>query len=310
MRTPHKYARRFWATMMKSLRDANQQAATAFRNWAGDCECAVATACSGSESPVISLDALAAEVPPFNYQHVFSCEHNPAKHEFIADIFAPKCLFLDAKELGSSKARDSCSTSKDGRSKVPDDAKVLVVGFPCTDISTASKNRDKTACKKLSPSKATGSVFWALKRYIDKNGKNLEAIILENVVGMLTPWKTIKKKKQKRMKTQVKRIKKNRKPAHMRKKLAGKNVVVEVDDLEKPSRRVRGKRPFEHVSLNISDILPQDHTDRAPLQPASQPASQPKVVKTKKLNISDILPQNHKTKRHTFPDLPKIPIII
>lgn len=63
----------------------------------------VATMCSGTEAPLISLqeisEALRRRNLQFAFQHLFSCEIEPAKQAFIERNFKPAVIFTDVRDL-------------------------------------------------------------------------------------------------------------------------------------------------------------------------------------------------------------------
>ena len=69
----------------------------------------VATMCSGTESPLLSLDLIRRSLVEhydtnLEFEHVFSCEIEPFKQAYIERNFKPPLLFRDVCELGNSHA--------------------------------------------------------------------------------------------------------------------------------------------------------------------------------------------------------------
>ena len=108
-----------------------------------------ATACSGSDSPLLGIRGVSDAVhklvgKPWETQHLFSSEVSKAKRNFILQMFSdclPTLLFGDCTEL-HEVAKDWITGSSQ---RVPD-AMWLIAGFPCKDVSSlcnqAPEHRD------------------------------------------------------------------------------------------------------------------------------------------------------------------------
>ncbi|KAJ5485617.1 hypothetical protein N7539_005605 [Penicillium diatomitis] len=139
----------------------------------------VATACSGTESPILALEmlrkALGSE-SAFEMSHVFSCEIVPFKQAFIERNLQPPILFRDLLELGNDEAH----TAYGALVPVPGDIDILIAGTACVDFSALNHRR-----KLLSQEGESSSTFNALLRYAQKYRPAI--VIMENVKS--APWK-------------------------------------------------------------------------------------------------------------------------
>lgn len=107
----------------------------------------IITLCSGTDAPIIALEALlkilndttTANIKhKIEMEHVFSCEIDKYKREFIKRTTNPPLLFNDVKELASGKTHAHDEKTK---RKVPKDFNILVAGTDCKDFSTLNKSR-------------------------------------------------------------------------------------------------------------------------------------------------------------------------
>lgn len=102
----------------------------------------IATACSGTDVPLLVYNGLAAAVAQVlgvdvQVIHQFSCERNKAKQAFIKSMFEDvPLMFVDATKLGPEKCFDAISGTQ---IKVPEGTESFLVGWPCTDVSTMNK---------------------------------------------------------------------------------------------------------------------------------------------------------------------------
>jgi len=128
----------------------------------------VATMCSGTESPLLSLRKISDSLIrlygiTLDVDHVFSCEIEPFKQAYIERNFAPKLLFRDIRELGSEKA----ATAYGAMRLVPGDVDMLVAGTSCVDYSNL--NNDK---KSIDDKGESGQTFRGMMAWVKKNKHN------------------------------------------------------------------------------------------------------------------------------------------
>lgn len=153
-----------------------------------------ATACSGSDGPLLAWDALSQVLGAdmdvmLSVSHSFSAENKKQKQDFIKSAFPHSSLiFEDATHLERGQALDAVS----GRVQaVPEDPDSFQAGFPCTDISNLNNSSSSTANKMclVYSSLSSGSVFHSLRRYVansnGKNNNNVRLLMLENVTGLV-----------------------------------------------------------------------------------------------------------------------------
>jgi hypothetical protein len=187
----------------------------------------IATACSGSDSPVLVAQAFHNVCKnkfnsPGSFQHVFSCESDTSKIEFIAEMFKDtglQHLFMDAQHLCSpADGDDDCDVPLMAvdvlcadEVEVPD-CSLFVAGFPCQDVSKLNNMALKNRFVVRDTEARTGKVFSYVngfgKRQMRRRAKRLRAkrvrkqcgttsssleskfefkgMLLENVVGLAT----------------------------------------------------------------------------------------------------------------------------
>lgn len=155
----------------------------------------VGTMCSGSDSPILGLEALEQAVaesfadPRLTgcMKHAFSVEANPRKREFIAALFpnVPH-IFVDTMQMGAPTAVDVRAPrvgQGPGRSPVPG-ADICIAGFPCQDVSRLNESRSSSINRQTirSGTLRTGTCFWGIVQWA--RTCNCKLLILENVRGL------------------------------------------------------------------------------------------------------------------------------
>lgn len=118
---------------------------------------AIATDCSGMETPVMALLNLGIEV-----DHLFSCDVNKHAKRTIMANFPPKIFYDDLTKRDNSKAPK---------------AHLYVAGFPCQPFSTAGLQQG------FNDKRGRGEIFWYVRDYIEKSQPRM--FILENVSGLV-----------------------------------------------------------------------------------------------------------------------------
>lgn len=149
----------------------------------------IATACSGTDVPLLVYNGLASAVThvlgvDVQVIHQFSCERNKAKQAFIKSMFEDEPLmFVDATKLGSERCFDAISGKE---VKVPEGTESFLVGWPCTDVPTMNKyasSSQNRACV-ISGDLRTGGVFRGVLEFCKSHGDCLDVLCNENVPSL------------------------------------------------------------------------------------------------------------------------------
>ncbi|KAI0701486.1 hypothetical protein BC835DRAFT_1303658 [Cytidiella melzeri] len=140
----------------------------------------VATMCSGTESPLLSLEEARRAIKTlwdldFQFEHVFSCEIEPFKQAYIERNFSPPLLFRDVCELGSAHAH----TAYGSLAPVPGDVDLLIAGTSCVDYSNLNNEKQD-----IDGHGESGRTFRGMLDWVDQHRPPL--VILENVCS--APW--------------------------------------------------------------------------------------------------------------------------
>ena len=138
----------------------------------------MATMCSGSESPVLAMRLFEQCFGASFVEHVFSCEIEQFKQEFIERNFAPQHLFRDICELHKGEAE----TAFRGIEAVPKDIDLIVAGTVCKDFSALNNSK-----KGITDQGQSGRTFRGLIDYVKYASPCI--VILENV--RTAPWAEI-----------------------------------------------------------------------------------------------------------------------
>lgn len=134
----------------------------------------LATACSGTDSPIVLAKCLGLESS-------FSCEFDKLKQEWIMANFPEvQRLFCDIKTLRRNEVLNLITGAKE---RVPS-ADIFITGFVCKSVST--ENNDRKAYKNCikEGSGETGETFSGMMDYIKKHTPLV--VIAENVKGITT----------------------------------------------------------------------------------------------------------------------------
>ncbi|KAL6714776.1 hypothetical protein ACLMJK_008202 [Lecanora helva] len=137
----------------------------------------VATMCSGTESPLVALEAISDALGrqhglKLNIKHRFSAEIVPWKAAFIERNFHPPLIFRDLREMGKKERK--ARTAYGALEPIPRNIDILVAGFPCVDFSGV--NPKKKGLRDLGES---GDVLLSIIRYAKRDAPAV--VILENV---------------------------------------------------------------------------------------------------------------------------------
>ena len=153
----------------------------------------IATACSGTDGPILVWDAFSKALSrelkiSLVVMPTFSCEKVPAKQQFIRAAFDVPLLFNDARELGSQVGFDVVSQNLQ---PIPDNVNVCLAGWPCTDISGMNVNYGKQRNRSCVSQGGlrTGTGFRGVLEFCSKHGGELDFLISENVPALTRPNK-------------------------------------------------------------------------------------------------------------------------
>ena len=171
----------------------------------------IATACSGSDAPLLVCRAFAEAVyemtgTALDMEHTFSCEKDQSKQRFLKRMFTnmkvrddEMCfLFKDTKDLrdGPGHEAEDCLLDDGEASTIPSCTE-LWLGFPCVDVSKLNPSAPKNAWVVKDASKRTGAVFSDMMSYVEGvlSGKRqnpltpekFRGMMLENVIGLGEP---------------------------------------------------------------------------------------------------------------------------
>ena len=142
------------------------------------------TACSGSDCPAVVLRHLAAAIRQetgrcFDVNHVFSCEKDPKKQEFIRANFPElTAVFDDVTKLSDGVAHNVVSGSAD---QVPL-CDIFVAGFVCKSVSAENPNRQEFGQCVSDATGITGETWQGVIKYIRVARPCI--VICENVEGL------------------------------------------------------------------------------------------------------------------------------
>ena len=153
------------------LRDALQH---------GELELSMATACSGTDAPVVAMivaqETLARKGLAFDFEHVMSCELEPYKQSFIARNHPEVLIFPDIRVLGATAKGEEATTVYGGTAPIPS-ADMLVAGTSCKDFS-GLKGKDRKSIEAMGTS---GQTFFGFVELLLEQG--YRTAIVENVFG-------------------------------------------------------------------------------------------------------------------------------
>lgn len=150
----------------------------------------VGTMCSGTDSPILALMGCARALTSLlssvevRFEHVFSAELAPAKQAFLAAMFPSLGnIFGDLKPLHTGAPQPNMANGGQ-LAPVPFDLRILVAGFPCTDVSSRNSwaSSDEHRSIIASAGRSTGSCWRGIMEYLAESKVNL--LILENVYGL------------------------------------------------------------------------------------------------------------------------------
>lgn len=137
----------------------------------------VATMCSGTESPLLALEAIRDSVPwKFEIDHLFSAEIVAYKQAYIERNFHPPVLFRDITELTKAVHDDEpmATTAYGAKVPIPRNVHLLVAGTSCVDYSSLNKHK-----KGIDDGGESGDTYHAVLAYC--TAFRPAVVILENV---------------------------------------------------------------------------------------------------------------------------------
>ena len=146
----------------------------------------IATACSGTDSPVFSVSALVAALRFLGHNvhdvdHIFSCERDASKRKWIQHMCKRvRIIFTDVTEIGNRTA-ESMVGNKYKQQHVPS-VDLFMAGFSCKSVSGLNNNRLDFADAIYTEEGETGVTFAGAKDYIAD--KLPRIFLLENVTGL------------------------------------------------------------------------------------------------------------------------------
>ena len=164
----------------------------------------VASACSGSDGPIMVGRALALAMKqlgaPMELDHVWSCEKDPRKREFIRHIFTGmkdpsedlKSLYEDTASLRAGPGASIHNVLSESTEKLKP-CQELWMGFPCQDVSKLNRQAPDNVSVVRQAGKRTGKVFDDAMHFAETMQKQAQegsehkfrGMILENVMGLL-----------------------------------------------------------------------------------------------------------------------------
>eukprot|EP00438_Fugacium_kawagutii_P014934 Skav223478 [mRNA] locus=scaffold659:210355:212801:+ [translate_table: standard] len=162
----------------------------------------IGTACSGTDVAVLVGKAFSKAWAQFSgtrcrVGHIFSCESDEKKQDFLKKMFTEtddntdmSILLGNTQELAADTEPFDLLSEKQlqGLPMVSD----LMVGFPCQDVSRLNPSAEEARWIIKDAGRRTGSVFGHIAKYSEKMLKNRESrktfrgLLLENVLGLLT----------------------------------------------------------------------------------------------------------------------------
>jgi len=145
----------------------------------------IATACSGTEAPILTLAGLKPGMAKFGvgeniaFEQVFACESDRNKQPWILALHPSlTLLFNDICDLGNAQAH---CVINDCLKDIPQ-AMLLVAGFSCKSVSMLNMVKHLFKGAILDQTGETGITFAGLIAYILTHGPLM--VLLENVVGL------------------------------------------------------------------------------------------------------------------------------
>ena len=152
-----------------------------------------ASCCSGSEGLYFVMEAIAHAWPWFKPEHLWSCENDKDKQEWIKGVTETErspsdddrtraCLFSDISTICGDRAY--CVThDQECRVLQPD---VLCLGTSCKDLSKQSKSfykpKERMTLHEASSTGHSADTFWAFIEFIDARKPLI--VVYENVDSM------------------------------------------------------------------------------------------------------------------------------
>lgn len=143
------------------------------------------TLCSGTDVPVLCMQAMLSALRDVwgieaVSEHLFSCEKNYHKREFIKTLF-PRLehVYGDVMQMRKEKIWDHVARVR----TQPRRCTWLVAGFPCVDVSALNAVRKDHRSVVGSGAKSTGGVFQGIADLL-RDWAQVEVCILEKFLGL------------------------------------------------------------------------------------------------------------------------------
>ena len=143
------------------------------------------TACSGSEFYLTAMPLVAAEISArlrreVRFVHLWSCELDPQKRQWIVDNFAPPKLFGDITALAQATCHDYVS----GASAAVDAVDFVIAGTSCKDASRLNPHHVQRLDAVETGAHTTGGTFKGFAQLVAKFGLRCRLVVLENVASL------------------------------------------------------------------------------------------------------------------------------
>ena len=149
----------------------------------------VATACSGSDICVLTMEMILCELKdaldiPLEVEHVWSCESEPFKRDFLEHVLDVKRIYADIRSLGCGSAVNAVTSKEE---LIPE-FDVFIVGWSCKDFSSLKRPTKKqpfdTLPGLLAEGRGTSGVtFHGVLATVAQHRP--KAVVMENVAGLL-----------------------------------------------------------------------------------------------------------------------------
>ena len=149
----------------------------------------VATACSGSDICVLTMEMILCELKdalgiPLEVEHVWSCESEPFKRDFLEHVLDVKRIYADIRSLGCGSAVNAVTSKEE---LIPE-FDVFIVGWSCKDFSSLKRPKKKQPFETLPGLLAegrgtSGVTFHGVLATVAQHRP--KAVVMENVAGLL-----------------------------------------------------------------------------------------------------------------------------
>ena len=150
----------------------------------------VATACSGSDVCVLTVEMIlhemkcALNLTGLGVDHVWSCESEPFKRNFLEKVMDVKVIFPDIRSLGCGSAVNAITSKEE---PIPE-FDLFIVGWSCKDFSSLKRSKKNQPSESLPGLLAegrgtSGITFHGVLATVSQHRP--KAVVMENVAGLL-----------------------------------------------------------------------------------------------------------------------------